>query len=36
MPASRIKSFLAEALVGGEKTVIALQEKARTADPPNS
>jgi hypothetical protein len=29
--ASRIKSFLAEALVGGEATVVALQEKARAA-----
>jgi hypothetical protein len=29
--ASRIKRFLAEALVGGEKTVLALQERARAA-----
>jgi hypothetical protein len=29
--ASRIESFLREALAGGEKTVVALQEKARAA-----
>jgi hypothetical protein len=29
--ASQIKTFLTEALAGGEETVVALQEKARAA-----